>query len=564
MSVNAGQNINRVYIIATALIPSQNLNAIYLQSHQGSTMPAPTALLPGLLHSFTGQDVPWLLKARSDSSPDKDFLVFAPFDRPARRWTYRDFHATVGRLAHSLALTEGQFVLLHMDNCIEFLLVWHACARAGAVVVTTNTRASADELAYFAQHSGARIAITQPCFEALLRSLPVAFDKLIVTSHDGGAEPDLARSAAAIQFEDMVAADLPSLEESTPQPMRQLSVQYTSGTTARPKGVVWTHANALWGARSNAASIGISADDVGHACLPLYHTNAICYSHLATLWAGATLVFQPRFSASRYWSCLLEHRCTWGVQIPFMLKALLGSPKPQGLALRRWGLGALNPALVRQVFGIPCIGWFGMTETVGLPIVSLHDLPGREMSMGLPAPGYEIAVRREDGADVAFEESGQLWIRGVAGLSMFLEYLNAPEVTDACFDASGWFATGDLVTPFGDGHIRFDGRQKDMLRIGAENVGEAEIERAIMSAGGIIEVAVVGKPDPMLDEVPVAFVIPIGPSEGLTERINAACARLLADFKRPREVFIVADLPRVTLGKIDKKLLRAQLAGATQ
>jgi crotonobetaine/carnitine-CoA ligase len=527
-------------------------------------MPAPTALLPGPLHPFTGQDVPWLLKSRAVSTPDKDFVVFAPFDRPPQRWTYRDFHAAVGRLAQSLALAEGQFVLLHMDNCVEFLLVWHACARAGAVVVTTNTRASADELAYFVQHSGTSLAITQPRYEALVRGLPVTFNKIIVTADDVGADPQVPRSTSATAFETLVSPGLPSLDERAPVPMRQLSVQYTSGTTARPKGVVWTHANALWGARTNAIGIGLDASDIGHACLPLYHTNAICYSHLATLWIGGTLVLQPRFSASRYWSCQAEHRCTWGVQMPFALKALLGAPMPKGLALRRWGLGAVNPGIVTQVFGLPCIGWFGMTETIGLPIISNPGLPGREMSMGLPAPGYEIAVRREDGSDVAFAESGQLWIRGVAGLSMFLEYLHAPQATADCFDAQGWFATGDRVTPFADGHIRYDERLKDMLRIGMENVGAAEIERAIMSVGGIIEVAVVGKPDRMLDEVAVAYVIPMGPTDGMLDRITAACEKQLADFKRPREVFIVSDLPRVTLGKVDKKLLRAQLAGDAQ
>lgn len=526
-------------------------------------MPAPTARLPGALHPFTGHDVPWLLQARAARSPDKTFLVFAPIDAPAERWTYRAFHAAVGRLAHGLAntlgLNRGDFVLLHMDNCAEFLLTWHACARIGAIAVTTNTRSSVDELAYFAAHCGARLVVTQPAHEATVRAAAPHIERVVVLAHDAGGTPELPRSADAVPFEALLTDGTPELPERAPDPALPLSVQYTSGTTARPKGVVWTHANGLWGARTNAFACSILPNDVGHTCLPLFHTNALCYSHLATLWAGATLVFQPRFSASRYWPCLLEHGCTWGVQIPFTLKALFAHPKPAGLALTRWGLGAIDPAIVTQVFGLPCIGWFGMTETVGLPIVSMPDLPGREMSMGMVAPGYEIAVRGDAGTDVAFGTSGQLWIRGVAGVSMFLEYLNAPEPTTSAFDADGWFATGDLVTPFADGHVRFDGREKDMLRIGAENVGAAEIERAVMSAGGIVEVAVVGRPDPMLDEVPVAYVIALGATEGLLERVHAACVQQLADFKRPREVFIVADLPRVTLGKVDKKLLRAQL-----
>jgi crotonobetaine/carnitine-CoA ligase len=164
---------------------------------------------------------------------------------------------------------------------------------------------------------------------------------------------------------------------------------------------------------------------------------------------------------------------------------------------------------------------------------------------------------------VPFGESGFLWIRGRPGLSLFLEYLNAPEATAAAFDERGWFGTGDRVTPFRDGHIRFDGRKADMLRIGAENVAESEIERVILTAAGVKEVAVVGKPHRMLDETAVAFVVPDRSSaaapQDLIARIESTCALALADFKRPTEIHLVNNLPRVTLEKIDKKKLRAGL-----
>ncbi|HQQ09498.1 MAG TPA: AMP-binding protein, partial [Novosphingobium sp.] len=315
---------------------------------------------------------------------------------------------------------------------------------------------------------------------------------------------------------------------------------------------------ALWGARIGALCSQVVPEDVGHTCLPLYHTNALSYSHLATLWVGSTLVFQQRFSASRYWPVVTEHGCTWGVQIPFMLKALMGLPVPEH-RIQRWGLGAINPPQVLQKFGIPVLGWFGMTETVSLTLISNRNMPGRIGSMGRVTPGYETEVRREDGSQVAIGEAGIMWIKGVRGISLFHEYLNNPEATAEAFDERGWFKTGDRVTPHADGTVVFEGRDRDMLRVGAENVAESEIERVILASGAAIEVAVVGKPHPMLDEVPVAFVIPHPDCADPAGQALAACRTRLASFKVPDEVILIEEFPRVTLGKIDKKELRRQL-----
>jgi crotonobetaine/carnitine-CoA ligase len=229
-------------------------------------------------------------------------------------------------------------------------------------------------------------------------------------------------------------------------------------------------------------------------------------------------------------------------------------------------LGAHDPELIRQLIGIPCIGWFGMTETVALPIYSTLGLPGREMSMGLPSPEYEVQVRAADGADAEYGESGRLWIRGVPGLSLFHSYLDNPEATARAFDDQGWFDTGDMVTATEDGFITFNGRSGDMLRVGAENVAESEIERVVATVPGVLEVAVVGRPHEMLDEVPVAFVEAPGVASeearaDLADRVIEHCTGQLADFKVPREVHVVEQIPRVTLGKLDKKTLRKRLRG---
>lgn len=514
--------------------------------------------------------VPWLLKAVAERRAEHPFIIWAPFDQASATITYGDFYASVKSLAAGLAkrgIAQGDFVLLHMENCPEFLQTWHACSQLGAVVVTTNTRSSTDEMRYFIEHCGARVAITQPAFAGVLSSKEMGLEWVACLNHDAGVCADIPASASGcetIPFETLLA-DAGEFEPIDSDPLAYNSVQYTSGTTSRPKGVLWTHANAIFAARSNANVCTVTADDIGHVFLPLYHTNALSYSHLSTLWAGATLVLQPRFSASRYWDCVIQHRCSWGIQIPFSLKALMGQPIPESHHFTRWGLGAHDPELIRQFVGIPCIGWFGMTETVALPIYSQLGLPGREMSMGQASTEYEVEVRGPDGQDAPFGASGRLWIRGIPGLSLFHSYLNNPEATNSSYDAGGWFDTGDMVTATADGFITFNGRSGDMLRVGAENVAESEIERVVASVPGILEVAVVGKPDDMLDEVPVAFIEAPGVTGteaqvALSAQVIEHCRQQLADFKVPREVFVLEQIPRVTLGKLNKKLLRQQLA----
>ncbi len=518
------------------------------------------------LHGSNQRNVPWLLRWRAESRGNHPFIVWAPFDAPSQSISYVEFYASVLSLAAGLrerGVQQGDFVLLHMDNCPEFLQAWHACSQLGAVVVTTNTRSSGEELNYFIEHCSASVALTQPAYLQRVSGAGEQLAWVACIEHDAGAEPASVDLGEAVPFAELMI-DATGFQPVDSDPLAYNSVQYTSGTTSRPKGVLWTHANAIFAARSNAQVCMIRPADIGHVFLPLYHTNALCYSHLATLWAGATIVLQPRFSASRYWDCVVGHRCTWGIQIPFALKALMSRPIPPQHPVERWGLGAHNPEIIRQMLGIPCIGWFGMTETVALPIYSTLGMPDREMSMGLPSPEYEVQVRSAEGGEAAFGESGRLWIRGIPGLSLFHSYLHNPEATCKAFDADGWFDTGDMVTVTEDGCITFNGRSGDMLRVGAENVAESEIERVVATVPGVLEVAVVGRPDDMLDEVPVAFVEAPGVTEDsavteLATRIISRCKDQLADFKVPREVFVVDQIPRVTLGKLNKKLLRQRL-----
>ena len=522
-------------------------------------MPAPTAKVATSFHPFAGRDLPWLLDDQATRQPEKPFIIWEPGTKDPVTFTYGDFAELTLGIAAGLAaqnVAQGDAVVIHLDNCPEFLLAWFACSRLGALAVTTNTRSTADELNYFIKHSGAVAAITQPRYAAVVAEAGPDLRWIACTEADG-EQPASAPPSGMLPFETL-RGDPTLAPKRAPDPLARNSIQYTSGTTSRPKGVVWTHANALWSATVNAAHARLTGDDVALFYFPLFHTNAMGWTVLATLGAGATAVMMPRFSTRRFWPVSQQYRCTWAHQVMFTLRALANVPSPESHNYRAWFCAA-DMSIARERWGIKTIGWFGMTETISQTTVSDHERLTPERCMGRAVPEYEIAIRRADGTEVATGETGDLWIRGVPGVSMFLEYLDDPAATAAAFDADGWFETGDQVMPLPDGNLMFQGRAKDMLRVGGENVAALEIEGAIMRVPGVLEVAVVGKPDAMLDEVPVAFVVARDPGDALKAQIAARCVETLSDFKRPRDVLFVDEIPKGLLDKVLKKELRARL-----
>ena len=514
-----------------------------------------------MVMGFEGFDLAHLVELQATLRAGHPFLVWAPFEGEERRWSYAEFADAVARVAGAMArrgIRLGEAVMIHLDNCPEAVIAWFACARLGAVAVATNARAAGAELGYFAAHSRAVAAITQPRLAGSVRAHCTGLRWIAVTETDNGAPPAFGTGPDAEEsFAGLLQGEQSALR--APEPMRQAGVQYTSGTTSRPKGVVLTHANGLWGAKIGAMHAGLRPDDVFLIHLPLYHVISLSYSLLATLWAGGTAVLLPRFSASRFWAASLRHRCTWASMVPFCMRALGDIDVPAGHAYRAWG-NAFWSAGLEARYGLSIVGWWGMTEMVSHPIVGDPGKPGRAMAIGRPAPEYGIAIQRDDGTAAAPGETGNLLVRGVPGVSIFAGYLDDAQATADSFDADGLFKTGDRVVMHADGFIQFSERLKDVLKIGGENAGASEIERVIMQVPGVREAAVVGKPHPMLQEVPAAFVLAADPRFGLVEEILAACRAGLADFKVPWEIHLVDELPRGTIEKVSKVELRRRLA----
>jgi carnitine-CoA ligase len=504
------------------------------------------------LYTVAGLSVPSIFTSWVNRTPDKPFLIWSPFEGPEDTWTYAEFWAASERVAAglgALGVGKGSRVVLHMENCPEFILCLLASARLGSAVVMTNTKSSAEEIAYFAAKSGAIGVVTQDAFLPLFRE-PASRDGFFVT--DG---PRLARLVGAPGTVPTVACA--ALDE--------FSVQFTSGTTSRPKGVVWTQANAVWGAQTIARHLRLRHEDICQIILPLFHTNALSYSLLGTIWVGGTVLLQPRFSASNFWEPAVRHRATWCSIIPFCIKALLAHPTPRNHSFRMWGAGGALPELVDNTIGIKTLGGWGMTETVAPGIFADPEHPGPQLAIGRPVPGYDVEVRHDGGDLCGPDEPGRLYIRGVRGVTLFREYLDDPQATASSFDADGWFDTGDRVKIGQGGDFFFLGRDKDMLKVGGENVAASEIEAVLVATGLVSEAAVVGQKHPMLDEVPVAFVIPaVGAGDKLEGVLIAACREKLAAFKVPRTIHVVDSLPRSTLEKVSKNALRERLPTITE
>ena len=242
-----------------------------------------------------------------------------------------------------------------------------------------------------------------------------------------------------------------------------------------------------------------------------------------------------------------------------VIRAIQGLEIPKRHSFRIFGTGICDIEWVKPL-GVKSLGWWGMTETVSHGIIGDVYTPNHPGSMGRPAAEYEIAIVNANHRPTEPGEIGDLLIRGVPGLSIFAEYLFDKAATLESFTPDGWFKTGDLVVLQQDGHITFSDRAKDMIRVGGENVAASEIERVIRAVGGVTDVAVVRKPDRKLDEVPVAFVTGTGDHAQLRLSIAESCKNNLADFKIPREVYVVDTLPRGILGKINKVCLRQAAA----
>jgi malonyl-CoA/methylmalonyl-CoA synthetase len=454
-----------------------------------------------------------------------------------RRLTYGEAWAAAGRLAGALAeagVTPGDRVALAVTKSPEAVLVYLAALHSGAILLPLNPAYSDDELDYILADAGPAAVIADPSRSRL----PAARGAAWLTM-DGSGRGTLGQAAAAA----------PSAARRRPAPGDPAVLLYTSGTTGRPKGAVLSQANLAANAATLRRLWGFEpADRLLHA-LPVYHAHGLLVGVNVTLAAGGAMWWLPRFEADAVVEGLVHATVMMGV--PTYYRRLLDHPRLDREACARMrlfisGSAPMPPALFarwEQRTGHRVLERYGMTETLMLASNPLHG-ERRPGTVGPPLPGVEVRI-----------DDGEVHVRGP---SVFAGYWKRPPV----IGAGGWFATGDLGQLDDDGYLTLLGRSKDLVISGGLNVYPKEVEDVLDDLPGVAESAVVGVPDDDLGEAVTAVVVPEGGADVDTEAVRRAARRRLAGYKVPKAVFVVADLPRNAMGKVEKEKIRRRLSSS--
>ncbi len=471
------------------------------------------------------------------------------------RFTYAELAAEAGRLANALGaagVKPGDRVAVQVEKSARNLVLYLACLRAGAVYLPLNTAYTLAELAYFVGDAEPGLIVCDPAVLAGAEALaaPVGARVLTLDEAGEGSLADLAARQSA-DFQTVARAD-----------DDLAAIVYTSGTTGRSKGAMLSHGNLASNALTLVESWRFTADDVLIHALPIYHVHGLFVGINVLLAAGANLLLLPRFDADAVIGLMPRATCLMGV--PTFYTRLLRHPglTPAACARMRLFVSGSAPLLAETHrewsarTGHAILERYGMTET-GMNVSNPYDGERRAGTVGLPLPGVEVRIADpEGGAPIPAGEIGMIEVKGP---NVFKGYWRMPEKTAAEFRPDGFFITGDLGLIDERGYVSIVGRGKDLIITGGLNVYPIEVEEAIDALPGVVESAVVGLPHADFGEAVTAVVATGGraaPSEG---EVLAALSDRLAAFKRPKRVLFVDELPRNTMGKVQKAALRERL-----
>ncbi len=524
-----------------------------------------------------------LLEMRVAENTEKT-LLFSEND--GRKWTYAEFNESVNRAANMLVengIKKGDVVSLLMPNSAEYVIAYFACWKSGALANPVNSLLKPEEIAFVIGNSEAKMLLVNSQFKD-------AIDEI---------RNDLPHLQTVVEFDDAATATEDFTNENPPEIELEKDdeaiIIYTSGTTGKPKGCLLTHANLIANARQITEWLGFDEADRLLTIMPLFHMNAVSVTTLTALYAGASTVVSPKFSASRFWQIIEDYKITSFGSVATMLSMLLqrrdaetsgrgDAEMTKNFETENVDSGQLNekiaasphlrvsashqkalrfamcgsapvPAEVlrrfEETFDCLVVEGYGLSESTCRSTFNPPDKTRRAGSCGKPI-GNEMKIFDENDVEVPVNELGEIVLRGE---NIFKGYFKNEAATTKAFQ-NGWFHTGDIGYKDADGFFYIADRKSDMIIRGGENIYPREIDELLFTHPAIESAAVIGVPDDLYGEEVAAFVVlKNGESAGEEDLINF-CKQHLADYKCPKKVYFVDEIPKGATGKLLKRELK--------
>jgi HIP---CoA ligase len=521
-----------------------------------------------------GETIPGLTAAAAERFADQPAVVDGD-----TRLSYAELFEearTFGAALVASGIQPGDRVSIWAFNSAEWVIAALALWQAGAVLAPINTRFKGTEAADILARSRARALITVTDFldtdyVAMLRAAGVDLPDLQTVVVARGKAPDGTESWAGFRA---LATDEGRAEvdrrRAAVTPDDPSDILFTSGTTGVPKGVLSTHRWTLLVATDWVAMVGLEPGDRYLMVNPYFHMFGLKAGILASIAGGVTMLPEPVFDVGRALQRVADERVTVLPGAPTLFQSILNHPDRERYDLSSLRAGTIGAAdipveLIRRIFDeLPysvLISGYGLTEGGTVASTALDDDPVTiATTVGRPRPTFELRLVGDGGVDVPPGEAGEILLRGG---SVMREYLDDPEATAAALSPDGWLRTGDVGQLTADGCLKIVGRTKDMFIVGGFNAYPAEIENALLRHPDVQQAAVIGIPDRRLGEVGMAFVVPRPGSTVTADDIISWSREQMANYKAPRRVELVDELPMNATGKVVKDVLRERAATTT-
>jgi malonyl-CoA/methylmalonyl-CoA synthetase len=497
---------------------------------------------------------------RENFPADLDRIAIEPADGSTQAYTWRDLErgtAMLANLLESLALPAGARIAVQTEKSVEALMLYLAVLRAGFVYLPLNTAYQSSEIGYFIGNAEPSVVVCSGKNFGWVSKLAFqAGTQNVFTLNDDRSGSLLDRAAT-------------HSDRHTPVPKQAdelAAILYTSGTTGRSKGAMLSHGNLLSNAQTLKDYWGWRSDDVLIHVLPIFHVHGLFVASHGALLAGAKMIWFNRFDPK----AVLAHlpRATVFMGVPTLYVRLLAEAGFTREACRNMRLFVAGsaPLLIetfnafRERTGHTILERYGMSETAMLTSNPYAASEGerRGGTVGFPLPGVSLRVAVEAGETAQAGDIGGIEVRGP---NVFCGYWRLPEKTKEEFTADGWFKTGDVGKIDERGYVHIVGRSKDLIITGGYNVYPAEVEALLNDMPGVAESAVIGIPHPDFGEGVVAVLVARAGAAPDAAALIGELKTKIANFKVPKHLFVVPELPRNTMGKVQKNLLREQHKG---